>query len=396
VPTMYTIPTIVTSNDLTKKTYIEFYFNNERRRYADARPIGLKISPNRAKTLIQRDELLEKLRFEFHKVLEAGTYPLKIDVKEESLKVSNLRHTELNEEPNQCEKVPTAQQLLLEALTNKQNTNLSKTYKRDLMSIYQSFVAFASNEELSGAIEAITTVRIEKFLAQFGSSGTYYMNKRRNLAILFAAAGRLVDKPIKAVKATPRRKAKAKLHQKYDKKQLKPILNFLKLNYPNLHVCCLLAYSSWLRPHEEIRLLTLDDFKNNYTEVHLSGDNNKGGNVRVVYVPDYARAEIIPKLLTLKRTDNIFKRETEPFNESYFNLQWSRAYKKMYKLGLVHENQTIYSFRHTAAVEVYRKTKDVYLLQKLLGHSSITVTLKYLRTLGELHTDEMKNAAPTL
>ncbi|MBB6112534.1 integrase [Mucilaginibacter lappiensis] len=222
------------------------------------------------------------------------------------------------------------------------------------------------------------------------------MNKRRNLGVLFSAASRLIDKPLKSVKDTSRRKSKAKLHEKYEQSQLKPILNYLKAHYPNLYICCLLTYSSWLRPHEEIRLLTLDNFKNNMTEVHLGGDENKGMKVRVVYIPDYVRAELSPVLSKLNRKDNIFSLAPVPFNESYFNTQWSRAYAKMFVLGLVYEDQTIYSFRHTAAVKTYRRTKDVFLLQKLLGHSTIVVTLKYLRGLGELNTDELKEAAPQL
>jgi integrase len=68
----------------------------------------------------------------------------------------------------------------------------------------------------------------------------------------------------------------------------------------------------------------------------------------------------------------------------------------MFALDLIYEQQTIYSFRHTAAIEVYRKTKDVYLLQKLLGHSNIIVTLKYLRSLGEFNSEELRDAAPQL
>lgn len=68
----------------------------------------------------------------------------------------------------------------------------------------------------------------------------------------------------------------------------------------------------------------------------------------------------------------------------------------MYDKGLIYKNQTIYSFRHTAAVEVFRRTKDVYLLQKLLGHSTIMVTLKYLRNLGEFNSEELREAAPQL
>lgn len=118
--------------------------------------------------------------------------------------------------------------------------------------------------------------------------------------------------------------------------------------------------------------------------------------MRVVHIPEYARKDVLPMLVGLTRQQNIFTRQIEPFNESYFNTMWSRAWVKMNKLGLIHENQTVYSFRHTAAIEVYRKTKDVYLLQKLLGHSTIVVTLKYLRSLGEFNSDELRDAAPQL
>jgi integrase len=85
-----------------------------------------------------------------------------------------------------------------------------------------------------------------------------------------------------------------------------------------------------------------------------------------------------------------------PFNEYYFNTQWSRAWARMQKLGLIFENQTIYSFRHTAAIQLYRQTKDVHLLQQLLGHSAITVTLKYLRNLGEIDSEQLAKYAPQL
>lgn len=390
---MFTVPSIVTNNDLNKKTYIEFYYNDERRRYADARPLGLKISPNRAKTLIQRNELLEKLRFEYHEALEAGEFPKIIVTTQE---VSTPLYTSEVTVNKEVKVFISTEAVLNDALAEKLSAKLSRTYKRDLTTIHRQFVEFLTADELSAPIEELTKPRVQNFLSQFGSSGTYYMNKRRNLGVIVNAAAALIDKPVKTVKTTTRRQAKAKLHEKYDREQLKPILEYLKVHYHNLYICCLLTYSSWLRPHEEIRLLTVHDFKKNLTEVHLTGEDNKGGQVRTVYIPEYVRSEVASMFVGLNRNDNIFKRKDEPFNYSYFNTQWSRAYKKMYKLGLVLEDQTIYSFRHTAAVEVYRKTKDVYLLQKLLGHSTIVVTLKYLRTLGELNSDEMKQAAPTL
>lgn len=47
----------------------------------------------------------------------------------------------------------------------------------------------------------------------------------------------------------------------------------------------------------------------------------------------------------------------------------------MLKLGLIEKDQTLYSFRHTAVVNVYKKTKDLHILQQLLQHSNMIVTL---------------------
>lgn len=386
--TTFTEPTIVTSDDLNKRSYVTFYFKNDRVREYNGKNIGQRINPNRAKSVEERNQLLKKLKFELHKALESNNYPVAECLEEAYIPNDPITNLEI--------KIQSTVRLLFEAVRNKLRSDLSRTYKRDLKSVYRDFKSFMGPEELEASINNIQTNRVEQFLSQFGSSGTYYMNKRRNLGVLFSSAGRIIDKPLKSVKDTPRRKTKSKLHQKYEKEQLKPILNYLKASYPNLYICCLLTYASWLRPHEEIRLLTAGDFKNDITEVHLSGDENKGGKVRVVYIPDYVRNELLPILSKLTRNTNIFSLELEPFNYSYFNTQWSRAYAKMFDLGLIYEDQTIYSFRHTASVDLYRRTKDVYLLQRLLGHSTIVVTLKYLRNLGEVNSMEMREAAPQL
>jgi integrase len=177
---------------------------------------------------------------------------------------------------------------------------------------------------------------------------------------------------------------------------LKSVLSYLKTNNQHLYLCCLITFGCFLRPHKEVRKLTGGHFKKGISEIHLSGNENKGRKVRVVYVPDYVRKEIEALLAYLKSTDNIFSKNFQPYNEAYFNTAWTRAWIKMFKLGIIEANQTIYSFRHTAAVDVYRRTKDVNLLKSLLGHSSIMVTLKYLRGLGEYNEEVLKDAAPRL
>ncbi|SEO11797.1 Integrase [Mucilaginibacter gossypiicola] len=385
----YTEPQIINFNTLSKHAYIEFYLNGKRIRIANGDTLLQRIKPNRCQSIEERNQLLSKLHFELKKALESGKYPVK---QTPEAKIPQPTFVD-----NPVETISqSAIQLLFKAVRSKLRDDLSKKYKRNLKSVYRQFKKFATEDELNSSITSISTTRIESFLLQFNKSGTYYMNKRRDLGVLFSAAGRLIDQSVEVIQKSKKKKSKAKLHKAYERDQLKPILSYLKAHNPNLYICSLLTYGAWLRPHEEVRLLTVGNFKNDLSEVHLSGEENKGGRVRVVHIPEYIRVELRDKLDGLGRHDNIFSLNEVPFNEYYFNTQWSRAWAKMYKLGLIFEDQTIYSFRHTAAVQLYRRTKDVHLLQQLLGHSAITVTLKYLRNLGEINSEELAKYAPQL
>ena len=48
---------------------------------------------------------------------------------------------------------------------------------------------------------------------------------------------------------------------------------------------------------------------------------------------------------------------------------------------LLEANQMLYSFRHTGAIEVYKKTKDIAVVQQVMGHASMQVKLGCLRNL---------------
>lgn len=114
------------------------------------------------------------------------------------------------------------------------------------------------------------------------------------------------------------------------------------------------------------------------TEIHLSGSENKSGRARIVYVPGYVRSEIKKFIDGLSDEQNIFTRQHYAYNMTYFHTRWQRLMKERVAKSLLMPLQTIYSFRHSAAVNVYRKTKDLDIIQKLMGHSDMIVTMKYL------------------
>jgi len=58
---------------------------------------------------------------------------------------------------------------------------------------------------------------------------------------------------------------------------------------------------------------------------------------------------------------------------------------------LLEYGQTLYSFRHTGAIDVYKRTGSIEKLKATMGHSSILVSLTYLRGLDipDLNVDDM-------
>ncbi len=51
---------------------------------------------------------------------------------------------------------------------------------------------------------------------------------------------------------------------------------------------------------------------------------------------------------------------------------------------------TLYSFRHTGAIEIFKRTGSIHKLEKVMGHSSLNVSLTNLRGLevAELKEDD--------
>ncbi|MDC1394127.1 hypothetical protein N8340_05600 [Flavobacteriaceae bacterium] len=60
-------------------------------------------------------------------------------------------------------------------------------------------------------------------------------------------------------------------------------------------------------------------------------------------------------------------------------------------LSYLNKTQTLYSMRHSGAIEIYKRTGSLSKLQKALGHSSLAVSLTYLRGLevSELEESDM-------
>jgi len=162
------------------------------------------------------------------------------------------------------------------------------------------------------------------------------------------------------------------------------LLEEIRVFNHNLFLCCSLTYGCLLRPHREIRLLKWEDFSDDLKYISIGGARVKSKRNRIVPVPEFIRKELVAD----KKEYNIFTYTPIEFNEDYFKTLWSRFKSQS---ELIKPNETLYSFRHSGAIEIFKRTGSITKLQKAMGHSSINVSLTYLRGLEipELKEEDM-------
>ncbi len=340
--------------DSLNKVFVSFYIGGKRYRLYNGKRINSTTDPN-SYPLDQRSSIAKVLAAEIYSYLLNGGVLL-------SYRSSNVVTGKLSDID-----------YIKQALDSKLSGDYSKKYKAMLQFSFDYLKKEIGPSKLS--------VRGLKNILSRYCSGVSHNTLKRHLNVLIneAVSLGLEGNPMTEIKS---KKSKAVLHKPFD--DIATLLEDIKAFNKHLHLCCLLTYGCLLRPHREVRELTWGDFSNDLSYIKLSGFRNKSGRNRIVPVPSFIKPHLHPKGLN----DNIFTREQWSRNPDYFKTLWSR-YKKQTKL--LKQGQTLYSFRHSGAIEIFKRTGSITKLQKAMGHSSINVSLTYLRGLeiAELKEEDM-------
>ncbi len=336
------------------KVFVSFYINQKRYRLYNGKRIGSTTSPN-SHPLDQRFSIGNLLAAEVYKYLTEGG----VLKKYQSDAVIIGKQTDRD--------------YLTRALNNKLSGNYSKKYNEMLNHVYRLAI-----DEMRG--DNLTSSHISDILLKY-RSGVSHNTIRRHLNVLINEAIRLgmSHHPSENIKS---KKAKASLHKPIS--DVKLLLDEIRDYNSNLYLCCLLTYGCLLRPHREIRELSWGDFTSDLRYIKLSGNRNKSGRNRIVPVPEYIRTILCPA----EAYNNIFTGTIKQLNPSYFSTLWKRFKANT---DVVEEMQTLYSFRHSGAIEIFKRTGSITKLQKAMGHSSLNVSLTYLRGLEvpQLNEEDM-------
>jgi len=334
-----------------QKVFVSFYLNNKRYRLYNGKRIGSLLEPNS----FPEDQRIYQgniLAAEIYKHISAGG--LFIDYRKDKIVSGSLSDIEI----------------LKKALKFKLQSDYTSKYKEELQYAYNLLI-----NNISGSV--ITKEDIIETLKHYKNRSSYN-SLRKNLNSIFNQALELglKENPIKEIK---RKRAKANLNKPFE--NIQEILKEIKVYNYNLYLCSLMTYGCFLRPHGELRELTWGDFTSDLSYIKLSGSRNKSGRNRIVPVPTY-----IKELLNKRDNNlNIFTGTTKAPNPGYFKMLW-RRFKKVSKL--LEQDQTLYSFRHSGAIEIYKRSGSLSKLQKAMGHSSLAVSLTYLRGLEVSELEE--------
>ena len=253
----------------------------------------------------------------------------------------------------------------------------SERFIKDAKRIVTLWKRYESEQHLKNlTLDKLQPSHIRNFLVRPNWSAKTQRTVKSTLSPLLAEFKPHLVKGIKLKKPT------STLHKPFD--NINEILEAIKANNKQLYLCCLMTYGCLLRPHREIRELTWSDFSDDLKYIHLSGNRNKSGRNRIVPVPSYIRDILVKG----EPHHNIFSGRQQALNQDYFKTLWSRFKRQS---STLEQGQTLYSFRHSGAIEIFKRTGSITKLQKAMGHSSINVSLTYLRGLeiAELKEEDM-------
>jgi len=346
---------------VSKNRYcISLLWAGERYRFYNGSVIGSWSSPNKLANNQIRGGF-EKLNSEFQMAIEVGWRP----------------SDNWNDRLVKRERIKSS--ILDEALANKLKRDYSIHYLKRMTWVVKELRVFLKGKSVTPQLAA-------EFLNQTKWSNAMRNNVRSHYIALEPELQKLgYDGSV--AKMVRKERVNERLHKPL--KNIETILADVYEDDSRLHLCCLLAYGCLLRPHREIRLLTWGDISDDLGQISLAGNQNKGKRNRIVPIGTYIK----PYLKAFKGSlaiseDNVFTGRKEPYNPDYFKTLWSR-YKR--KSKLLEKDQTLYSFRHSGAIQVYEKSGSLTTLQQVMGHSSLQVSLTYLRGLEvkQLEVEDM-------
>ncbi len=261
-----------------------------------------------------------------------------------------------------------AQQFLRDYASTKRSTFYAQRIKRLMPRFGQSVMA-----ELRRA-------DFDQFIAERFLRGIKSSTIRRDLAVLSVMFNKAIDWNVVEVNPLARLKRPKEPPHKTRYLTVEEWTRVEASAPPWLRPLLAVAVATGLRM-KELTELRWADFDKTKGILYLSGDN-KCDSVRAVPVGPTV-VQVLDKLPRRTNTTRIFvDREGEPFTKDLDRQKITKATLAVMKAAGV-ERASFHTLRHTAATWAYLRTRDQAAIQRLLGHSTPLMTMRYVNLAPE-------------
>jgi integrase len=138
-----------------------------------------------------------------------------------------------------------------------------------------------------------------------------------------------------------------------------------------------IMYYTGIRPESVLRLKVSD-----IVDGHLHIASIKEQEAHKIPISSKLSTVLMPFIFGLGKDDYIVSQSSKPAFYNTIQKKLGRLFKKMFNEGLDAKADakkwvSLYTLRHTAFTNLYKHTKDIYLIQKIANHSDIRMTERY-------------------
>lgn len=189
--------------------------------------------------------------------------------------------------------------------------------------------------------------------------------------------------PFKKIKKLPAEKGK---NSSYTDDEIQQVDNYLLENDKRLYYFKEFIYCAGIR-RTELTLIKVRDVLQD--TILLRSDLSKNRKQESVIINKKLRNIINEMELNKYNPDDyIFGKKLQTCSDKFPNPNHiTSRFKEITKQLNIRDECTLYSWKHTGAINLYNATKDPYLVMRHLRHHSLEMTMIYLRSLG-INADE--------
>lgn len=283
--------------------------------------------------------------------------------------------------------------VLSKALNLKRNSRNKKTISayENHLDIYLKFLKSIGKHELN--VKKIDAEEFKIYLINIGLSGKTIKNYLSSIKALY---NKHIDvneiynfrNPFQNLENIT---VASKSKMWFNDFQIEKVKNYLiRSKQYDLWLACQLQYYCFIRPNE-LRQLKASHFNLNAGYIEITSDISKNNKTQKVSIPNsfYQNLEFIDKM---KPNQYIFpsKRMGKCIGRNTFTKKHNKALKTVGING----NYSLYSWKHTGVVKSVKNGIYIKDLQLQLRHSSLDMVNEYLKDLGILDLDRIKDVFP--